>query len=481
MKQATFFWHDYETWGIHPALDRPAQFAGVRTDDQLNIVGSPMMLYCTPTPDYLPSIDACLVTGITPQEALEKGVSEAEFSARIHAEMAQANTCTVGYNSLRFDDEFTRHLFYRNFYDPYAREWQNGNSRWDLIDVARLCYALRPDGVQWPTREDGAASFRLEELTAANNIDHGDAHDALSDVYATIEFARLLRSAQPELFDYALTMRHKATVQQRLDLHKQVPVVHISGRVSAQRHCAGFVMPLMQHPSNNNSVVVFDLYQDPTALLTMSAEEIRQLMFTTNEALPEGVERPALREIRVNRSPMIAPSTVLNEENTARLGWDLQVFRERWLQLRNAPGLLEKINAIFSHDNFANEEERDPEQSLYSGSFFSTDDQRLRNEVVQAEGAALAHMHLPFEDDRLPELLWRYRCRNFPHTLTAQEVEQWYAFCRAQLTRPEGNNIEALRKDLVRRSVGASDAQERHIFSELIDYLNSVAKEVGLA
>lgn len=481
MNQATFFWHDYETWGIHPALDRPAQFAGVRTDEQLNVVGSPVMLYCTPTPDYLPSIDACLVTGITPQEALEKGVSEAQFSARIHAELAQANTCTVGYNSLRFDDEFTRHLLYRNFYDPYAREWQNGNSRWDLIDVARLCYALRPEGVEWPTREDGAPSFRLEELTAANHIEHGDAHDALSDVYATIDFARLLRRAQPKLFAYALTLRHKTTVQQQLDLQKQVPVVHISGRVSAKRHCAGFVMPLMQHPTNKNSVVVFDLYQDPSTLLTMSAADIRRLMFTPNEELPEGVERPALREIRVNRSPMIAPSTALDDAAIARLGWDMDTFRQRWVALRNAPGLLEKVHDVFSHNPFANEGEHDPEQSLYSGPFFSPQDQHLRRQVAQADAAALAHLHLPFEDERLPELFWRYRCRNFPHTLTAAEKEQWHAYCRAQLTRTEGTNMASLRKELVQRSLTANDARERHIFSELIDYLNSIAKEVGLA
>lgn len=483
MNSATFFWHDYETWGIHPAQDRPAQFAGVRTDAQLNVIGKPVLLYCSPTPDYLPSVEACLVTGITPQEALEKGMSEAAFIARIHAEMAQPNTCTVGYNSIRFDDEFTRNILFRNFYDPYAREWQNGNSRWDLIDVARLCYALRPEGVQWPVREDGAVSFKLEELTAANDIEHEGAHDALSDVYATIEFARLLRKAQPKLFEYALGLRHKNTVQKLLDVHKQVPVVHVSGRVHASRHCAGFVMPLLSHPSNKNSVIVFDLYQDPSELLRLSAEEIRTLMFTRTEDLPEGVERPAVREVRVNRSPMVAPASVVDEHTAERLGWDLALFRERWRMLRNDPHLRGKLLEVFSQSPFAEggDENLDPELSLYSGPFFSPQDQQLRRQVTQTDGPSLATLQLPFEDDRLPELLWRYRCRNFPQTLSAQEKEDWYAFCRAQLTHPEGRNISGLRRELAQRSLAANSAEERHLYSELIDYINSVAKEVGLA
>ncbi len=75
---------------------------------------------------------------------------EAEFIARIHAELAHPGTCGVGYNSIRFDDEFTRYTLYRNFYDPYAREWQNGCSRWDIIDMLRLTRALRRRGSSGP-------------------------------------------------------------------------------------------------------------------------------------------------------------------------------------------------------------------------------------------------------------------------------------------------------------------------------------------
>ena len=224
----TLYWHDYETFGLDPRYDRPAQFAGIRTDEDLNIIGEPLMIYCKLAEDSLPSPEACLVTGITPQEANEKGLAEAEFIKLIHDEFAQANTCGVGYNSLRFDDEFTRFVLYRNFYDAYAREWQNGNSRWDIIDMARLTRALRPEGINWPDREDGKPSFRLEHLTAANNIEHAGAHDALVDVYATIAFAKLIKTAQPKLYDYVYQRRRKNDVAPLLNINDRTPVIHTS-------------------------------------------------------------------------------------------------------------------------------------------------------------------------------------------------------------------------------------------------------------
>src|SRR5512137_2499177 len=187
----TFYWHDYETFGTDPQRDRPVQFAGLRTDIDFNVINDPLVIYCKPAADCLPNPDSCLITGITPQLAEQKGVCEAEFIGWIHQQLAQPNTCTLGYNNLRFDDEVTRNCLYRNFYDPYVREWQNGNSRWDMIDVVRAARALRPEGINWPVNEEGNPSFRLDQLTKANNIAHEAAHDALSDVHATIAITRL--------------------------------------------------------------------------------------------------------------------------------------------------------------------------------------------------------------------------------------------------------------------------------------------------
>ncbi len=207
MSDLSFFWHDYETFGAVPRRDRPAQFAGVRTDADLNEIDAPLMLYCQPAPDYLPEPEACLLTGILPQTCLEEGVPEHAFADAIEAQLARPGTIGVGYNSIRFDDEVTRHLFWRSLIDPYAREWQNGCGRWDLLDVVRCMRALRPEGIEWPSHADGKPSFRLGDLTQANQLEHGAAHDALSDVRATLALARLVRQRQPRLWDFCLRLR----------------------------------------------------------------------------------------------------------------------------------------------------------------------------------------------------------------------------------------------------------------------------------
>lgn len=247
---ATFYIHDYETFGKSPSLDRPAQFAGVRTDMDFNIIEEPLVIYCAPADDYLPEPEAVMITGITPQVARAKGVNEAEFTRQIHQAFSVAGTCILGYNNIRFDDEVSRNIFYRNFYDPYAYSWQNGNSRWDLLDVMRACYALRPDGIVWPENEDGFPSFRLEHLTRANGVEHTQAHDAMSDVYATIAMAKLVKQAQPRLFDFLLQHRNKHKLNALIDVAEMTPLVHVSGMFGAARGSTSWVSPLAWHPDS---------------------------------------------------------------------------------------------------------------------------------------------------------------------------------------------------------------------------------------
>ena len=249
----TLYWHDYETFGIDPSRDSPSQFAGVRTDENLNIIGEPLTLFCQPPIDRLPFPQACLITGITPQHALEEGVPEREFIEKIHRELSLPGTCGVGYNSIRFDDEVTRYCLYRNFYDPYEREWKQGNSRWDIIDMVRLTRALRPEGIEWPSYEDGSPCFKLERLTAANGITHESAHDALSDVFATIAMAKLVMTAQPKLYRYVYEHRLKHKVAELIDLTHQKPFLHVSGKLPRENGYTALMMPLARHPTNKNS------------------------------------------------------------------------------------------------------------------------------------------------------------------------------------------------------------------------------------
>ena len=473
MSEMTFFWHDYETFGANPALDRPSQFAGIRTDQDFNIIGEPVMIYCKPADDMLPHPMACLITGITPQEAREKGVVEAEFIKRIHQEMSVPGTCSVGYNSIRFDDEVTRYTLYRNFYDPYEREWKNGNSRWDLIDMVRVCRALRPEGINWPDHEDGSPSFKLEHITEANGISHEAAHDALSDVYATIALAKLIKEKQPKLFDYVLNLRNKSAVAEMLDVQQQTPVLHTSAMFPATRYCTTLIMPLAAHPTNKNGVVAYDLSVDPSALIELSAEEIRTKLYTPTAELAEGEERIALKTVHINRSPVVATSKLLNDELAQRIQLDLPAARKHYQQLKNASGLQQKLAEVFSEGGqFA--EKTDPDTMLYSGGFFSHQDKAAMAQVRVATVEQLKTQGFTFEDKRLPEMLFRYKARNYPESLTPEEQEQWQEYRYQRITDPEAGAeltmetfMEAVEQ--LMEAETTSDAQ-REILERLLDY-----------
>ncbi|MGE5154001.1 MAG: exodeoxyribonuclease I [Bdellovibrio bacteriovorus] len=431
----TFYWHDYETWGADPRRDRPCQFAGLRTDAELNPVGDPLVLYCRPAPDLLPQPEACLVTGITPQVALDQGLIEAEFAARIESELGRPGTCGVGYNSIRFDDEVTRNLLYRNLRDPYAREWRDGNSRWDLIDTLRLAHALRPEGIQWPTREDGTASFRLEDLTAANGIAHAGAHDALADVRATLDLARLLRRLQPRLFDYALTLRDKHLVRDLLA--RGQPLLHCSARYPATLGCIAPVLPVAPHPSNGNGVICFDLREDPALLLELPIEEIRQRLFTPAKDLPEGVQRIPLKTVHINRAPVLAPLATLTPDAAERWSIDPDLVQRRArAAAAQAPAIRERVQA--AHRASELPQPKDPDLLLYGGGFLSDGDRRLLDGLHRLSPQELARVRPGFADPRLPEMLLRYRARNWPETLTLDEREAWDAYRLDRLTDPEG-------------------------------------------
>jgi exodeoxyribonuclease-1 len=324
----TFFWHDYETFGSTPKSDRPAQFAGIRTDMDLNEIGDPVMFYCKPTLDaLLPSPEACLITGITPSYCEKHGVAEREFAANIERELATPGTIGVGYNSIRFDDEVTRFLFWRNLLDPYAREWQNNCGRWDLLNVVRGLYALFPESLSWPRNEDGTINFKLAELSVANDLIHENAHDALSDVRATIDLARLIKKAQPKFFDFCLNLRNKEFVRTQLCLNAKKPLLHVSGMYGIERSCLALVWPLAVHPTNKNEIIIWDLAIDPSILLDLDAEEIKARLFTRNEALSNNILRLPIKTISINKSPFVLYDLrVLTPERITRLNIDLDLI-----------------------------------------------------------------------------------------------------------------------------------------------------------
>ncbi|MGV8917378.1 MAG: exodeoxyribonuclease I [Pseudomonas sp.] len=474
---SSIFWYDYETTGINPRNDRALQVAGIRTDAALNEIGAPINIYCQPSEDILPHPAACMITGITPQRLVDHGLSEADFMTRVHAELSAPGTCGAGYNTLRFDDEVTRYSLYRNFFDPYAREWQGGNSRWDLIDVVRTCYALRPQGIVWP-EEEGRVTLKLERLTAANGIDHGQAHDALSDVRATIALARLIRDKQPKLYDYLYELRSKQRVQEQIQLLQ--PLVHISGRFSAARNYIGVVLPLAWHPQNRNALIVCDLHQDPSPLLEENADTLRQRLYTRREDMPDGQLPVPLKLLHINRCPVVAPLKVLRAEDRQRLQLDMASYESCAQRLIDGQELWrDKLKAVYGREDFTPSE--DPEQQLYDG-FLGDRDRRLCEQVRTAEPEQLARDEWPFDDHRLPELLFRYRARNFAETLTVEEQQRWHTFCQQRLSNAQSgapNTLQSFTEALVKSSLSATPEQLK-VLSQWQDYAEHLRGRFGL-
>ncbi len=477
MSNHTFLWHDYETFGAQVRRDRPAQFAAIRTDAELNEIGEPLMLYCRPAPDFLPDPVSCLITGITPQHCLEQGVPEHQFAATIEQAFSQPGTIGVGYNTIRFDDEVTRFLFWRNLIDPYAREWQNQCGRWDLLDVVRMTYALRPEGIEWPLREDGRPSFKLEHLAKANGLLHEAAHDALSDVRATIALARLIRQHQPKLFDFCFALHKKDRVAEEMGMHlapkARQPFLHVSGMFPAERGCMALVWPLAVHPSNKNEVLVWDCAHDPAELFGLDAPTIAQRMFTKSSELPEGVTRLPVKSIHMNKSPMlVANLKTLRPELAERWGIDLDQGRANALACAAGPDMTAVWEQVYGRSA---PQALDVDEDLYGG-FIGNGDRRklaaLRNDSPQQ----LAQARPSFNDERLTELLWRYRARNFPDSLSAAEKAEWEQHRAARLFDGAGGarTIEQLFAEIDQLQEEADERAEE-ILGALYDYAESIA------
>lgn len=425
MKNKTFFFYDLETSGLMAREDRIMQFAGQRTDADLTPISEPVNLLVKMTDDTLPSPGAIMVTGITPQQTLMDGMNEVEFCQYVMSEVFVPGTIAVGYNTVRFDDEFMRAIFWRNFFDPYEWEWKEERGRWDILDVVRLTRALRPEGIEWPFREDGAPTNRLELITKLNGVSHEHAHDALSDVYATIAVAKLIRDKQPKMFDYLLKMRDKRLVKRLINLDEKKPFVYASGRYSNDYNKTTVAFPIA--PGRNGNVLVYDL------------------RYNVDTLPDEASVFPIVKELCYNKCPAVAPVTVLENNNGwEKLGLDKKVVKKNLETLLKHPEFAEQMRSEYEdRPEFPKMEE--PEMAIYDG-FLGNQDRIKVSAVRAADANRLADFHPEFDDPRLTDLLLHYKGRNFPQSLSETEQVQYEKYRQARLARQAPRFLEELEK-----------------------------------
>ncbi len=355
----TFYFFDLETTGLDPRSQRIVQFAGQRTNSQLEPLGEPHNFLLKVPKDVLPSAETTFITGITPQAANRDGLTEAEFLHIFHKEIATANTCTLGFNTMRFDSDFIRFTNYRNFYDPYEWEWRDGRSKWDLLDVLRMTSALRPGEIKWPRSQEGKPSYKLEDFAKANGLSHIKAHDAMSDVIATIEAARVVHQAQPKLWDYLLDLRDKNKVRELLNLDSPRVLVHSSGQLSSEFLATTLVYPICT--PKKDTVYVYDLRFDPTPFIDLSAEELSKKLFLSREEAESNPRLP-VKGVHLNKSPALAPVSVLDADSEARIGLSLQQAESNLKVLKNAPDFGDRL--LRALELSAREHDKEPKAVL---------------------------------------------------------------------------------------------------------------------
>lgn len=443
-KTSTFLFYDYETFGIHTSLDKPAQFACIRTDTDFNVIEDPQCFYCYSSDDYLPDPCSVLITRITPQYTQKHGTNEYIFSKKIFNIFKQSNTCIVGYNNINFDDEITRNIFYRNFFDPYEWCWKNGNSRWDILPLLRACYALRPKGIKWPKNNLGLVSFKLSDLTKINNIVHLNAHDAMADVYATIAITKLIKKMQPKLFSFFFRNRNKKELYKLINLKKFEPMVYISNHFGAVRYNLSCILPIAWHKNNSNVLIAIDLFKDVERLILLC----QKISFDNN--FIKNLFNLGIVLLHLNRCPMLAPIQSIRVEDYRRLDLDVFLYNSKINFLKKNSNFFEKIKVIFSKKNdFSTSSNVDLQ--IYNA-FFDVHDKKIIEIIRNTSPFLLKKINCNFHDIRLKTLFFRYRARNFLETLNKNEKKLWFKYCLNVLKPSVLNEYIDKIKDLLKQN-----------------------------
>ena len=437
----SYYFYDLETSGFNPRTARIMQFAGQRTDMHLKPIGEPHNILIKLTEDILPDPQAIMVTGITPQQTVMEGITEVEFLKIFNNEIATPGTVFIGFNNLRFDDEFIRAINYRNFYDPYRWHWDESRSRWDLLDLVRMTRALRPEGIKWPTNEDGTPTNRLELVASENGLEHTKAHDALSDVLVTIKLAQMIKEKQPKLFDYLFQLSNKAAIQKLVNTGK--PFIYTSGKYSNDTQKTTIVAKLADHLDKSgkvDGVLVYDLRVDPSQFSKLTVKELVEA-WRWKDKEDKSVRLP-VKTMKFNRCPAIAPLEVITKAKNSteildRLQLDMAKIEDNLTKLQKMSGFVDKINKAPEIMNSEQEQKfkesnKHVDEQIYEGFIGGTDSQ-IAKKIQTVEPSELSGLSKSFKDQRMKKLLPLYKARNFPSSLTSEEAENWQRYLKEQL------------------------------------------------
>jgi exodeoxyribonuclease I len=401
-----FILYDLETTGLNRRFDQILQFAAVRTDADLNETHR-FDARSRLSPHIVPSPQALLVTGHTLAE-INSPFRQSHYSMVCEIVRVLAAWCPatfLGYNSIRFDEEFLRQAFYQCLHPIYLTN-RNGNARADVLNLMRAATTLYPTVLRAGLEPDGRPTHRLGAMAAANGVVSRALHDAVADVDAMLALCRLVRAGAPDLWSTFLRFSSKAAVVDFVRDEDAFAYFDYFGRPQVMH----FLTRVGINPKDGNSHYCLDLASDIDQLRKMEAGELSWRL--TQEPRP-------IRRLKVNASPLLYPLWDIEPDRFADLTED--ELARRALSVRGDPEFMVALTraAISIEPTYSFSEH--VEEQIYGGNFISDADAALSRHFHSVPWHVRETLTQHFQDDRLKRLARRLLLFESPDVLSDWE------------------------------------------------------------
>lgn len=413
----TYLFYDLETTGLNKAFDQVLQFSAIRTDSAFKEIDRKNITVRL-RPDVIPSPGALITHRISLSEA-QKGLPEYKATCQIHRLLNTPGTISLGYNTMGFDDEFLRFSFHRNLLPPYTHQYNNACGRMDLLPITILFHLYKNEVLKWPV-VNGKPTLKLEHLSGANQLASGRAHEAETDVVATLALTKIF-SGQGEMWRYLTGYFHKATDAERIT---RLPVAHQSRGCN---HTTGLLIGSEFGAEQHYQAPVLYIgdsipYSNQTLWLRLDLPALRE---ATPETIPacSWVIRKRLGDLPIILPPHARYLSRLDEERK-------KCVEDNLAWITNHPDLFQEILRYHQRFRYPEIPDLDPDAALYQMGFLSRAEEPLRRQFHAAEPDAKALLLENFQQEEIRSLAARILFRNYPKAAPASYRAQFNRYLK---------------------------------------------------
>ena len=385
----SFVIYDVETTGLTKGFDQIVQFAALRTDSALKITDQ-FQIRCRLMPHVIPAPEAMRVTGLRIEQLLDTSLPS-HYGMVTEVQRILTSWCPalfLGYNSLSFDEEFLRQVFYQCLYRPYLTNTR-GSARADVLNLCRVTAALRLDVLKPAIDEDGRPIFKLKALAEANGIATPLSHNAVADVSTTLALCQLISNRAPEIWSQFLRFSQKASVESFITEEDAFLVSETFGN----HHRARVVTPIGRHSERAIRYYCLDVVADLDTLRGMSDDQLISLC--------KGAARPIVT-IRTNAAPTLWALYDATQEQLAPFDGEAEIL-QRVAQVREDAPFLERLRKAAQVAEPSYSLSPHVEEQLYEGGFPLRKDETLMECFHAAPWEQRVELVREFSDAR-------YRC-----------------------------------------------------------------------